>query len=164
VLLPPLLINLFCCETANAGPASCWTKSEHSSHSQFEAPRQNRPGPPPARNASTFLIFPNRPRAQTIPVTFPGEASIARKRRIEHSFSPLGSCESRRQLNLKTEALVYPSVAPSVEYLEILRSCMEGRWKPHHHGPRSDLYAPVGMIFPDSARNTCTGKLRALRH
>jgi len=53
---------------------------------------------------------------------------------------------------LKTEALVYPSVAPSVEYLEILPG-LQGALESLTKGRGQDLYALRDYLPTDSARH-----------
>jgi len=55
-------------------------------------------------------------------------------------------------LNLKTEALVYPSVEPSPEYLEILLG-LQGALESIAKGRGQDLYALRGYVPTDSARH-----------
>src|ERR1700686_3212019 len=104
----------------------------------------------------TPVYFPYLPKhdrvQQTIPVTFPRRGVYRQEAfRIVTRF-PFGFLRKARQLNLKTEALVYPSVAPSVEYLEILPG-LQGALESLTKGRGQDLYALRDYLPTDSARH-----------
>src|SRR5947207_15503884 len=100
-----------------------------------------------------FPYLPKRDRVQqVIPVTFPRRGVYRQEAfRIVTRF-PFGFLRKARQLNLKTEALVYPSVEPTAEYLEILPG-LEGALESLTKGRGQDLYALRGYIPTDSARH-----------
>src|SRR5882724_3478414 len=100
-----------------------------------------------------FPYLPKHDRAQqTIPVTFPRRGVYRQEAfRIVTRF-PFGFLRKARQLNLKTEALVYPSVEPSPEYLEILLG-LQGALESIAKGRGQDLYALRGYVPTDSARH-----------
>src|SRR5216683_2032286 len=89
---------------------------------------------------------------QTIPVTFPRRGVYRQEAfRIVTRF-PFGFLRKARQLNLKTEALVYPSVEPTTEYLEILPG-LQGAMESVTKGRGQDLYALRDYQPTDSARH-----------
>src|SRR5216683_107691 len=100
----------------------------------------------PVALLDTPVYFPYLPKQdrvqQAIPVTFPHRGVYRQEAfRIVTRF-PFGFLRKSRQLNLKTEALVYPSVEPNAEYMESLTK-----------GPGQDLYALRGYVPTDSARH-----------
>ena len=104
----------------------------------------------------TPVYFPYIPKhdrvQQVIPVTFPRRGVYRQEAfRIVTRF-PFGFLRKARQLNLKTEALVYPSVEPTAEYLEILPG-LEGALESLTKGRGQDLYALRDYIPTDSARH-----------
>ncbi len=104
----------------------------------------------------TPVYFPYLPKhdrvQQVIPVTFPRRGVYRQEAfRIVTRF-PFGFLRKARQLNLKTEALVYPSVEPTAEYLEILPG-LEGALESLTKGRGQDLYALRDYIPTDSARH-----------
>jgi uncharacterized protein (DUF58 family) len=104
----------------------------------------------------TPVYFPYLPKhdrvQQVIPVTFPHRGVYFQEAfRIVTRF-PFGFLRKARQLNLKTEALVYPSVEPTAEYLEILPG-LEGALESLTKGRGQDLYALRDYIPTDSARH-----------
>ncbi len=104
----------------------------------------------------TPVYFPYLPKQdrvqQTIPVTFPRRGVYRQEAfRIATRF-PFGFLRKARQLNLKTEALVYPSVEPSAEYMEILTG-VQGALESLTKGRGQDLYALRGYVPTDSARH-----------
>ena len=112
----------------------------------------------PQANAmlETPVYFPYLPKhdrvQQVIPVTFPRRGVYCQEAfRIVTRF-PFGFLRKARQLNLKTEALVYPSVEPTAEYLEILPG-LEGALESLTKGRGQDLYALRDYIPTDSARH-----------
>jgi uncharacterized protein (DUF58 family) len=111
---------------------------------------------PAAALLDTPVYFPYLPKhdcvKQTIPVTFPRRGVYRQEAfRIVTRF-PFGFLRKARQLNLKTEALVYPSVEPSPEYLEILQG-LQGALETLTKGRGQDLYALRGYVPTDSARH-----------
>ena len=104
----------------------------------------------------TPVYFPYLPKhdrvQQVIPVTFPCRGTYRQEAfRIVTRF-PFGFLRKARQMNLKTEALVYPSVEPTAEYLEILPG-LEGALESLTKGRGQDLYALRDYIPTDSARH-----------
>jgi uncharacterized protein (DUF58 family) len=100
-----------------------------------------------------FPYLPKRDRVrQGVPMTFPHRGLYRQEAfRIITRF-PFGFLQKSRRLNLKTEALVYPSIEPTHEYLEILPG-LEGALESATKGPGHDLYALRGYIPTDSARH-----------
>ena len=104
----------------------------------------------------TPVYFPYLPKhdrvQQVIPITFPRRGTYRQEAfRIVTRF-PFGFLRKARQMNLKTEALVYPSVEPTAEYLEILPG-LEGALESLTKGRGQDLYALRDYIPTDSARH-----------
>ena len=87
-----------------------------------------------------------------VPMTFPGRGVYHQEAfRIVTRF-PFGFLQKSRRVDLKTEALVYPSVEPTPEYMEILlgiQGTLESLAKGHGH----DLYSLRGYVPTDSARH-----------
>jgi len=111
---------------------------------------------PAAALLETPVYFPYLPKndcvQQTIPVTFPRRGVYRQETfRIVTRF-PFGFLRKARQLNLKTEALVYPTVESSPEYLEILLG-LQGAIESVSKGRGQDLYALRGYVPTDSARH-----------
>jgi uncharacterized protein (DUF58 family) len=100
-----------------------------------------------------FPYLPKRERVrQGVPMTFPRRGLYRQEAfRIVTRF-PFGFLQKARRLNLKSEALVYPSIEPTQEYLEILPG-LEGALESATKGPGHDLYALRGYVPTDSARH-----------
>src|SRR5437899_9521968 len=100
-----------------------------------------------------FPYLPKRDRVQqVIPVTFPRRGVYCQEAfRIVTRF-PFGFLRKARQLNLTTEALVYPCVEPTAAYVEILPG-LEGALESLTKGRGQDLYALRDYIPTDSARH-----------
>src|SRR6266513_2480900 len=104
----------------------------------------------------TPVYFPYLPKhdrvQQTIPVTF-ARRGIYRQDafRIVTRF-PFGFLRKARRLSLQTEALVYPSVEPTADYLEILPG-LQGALESVTKGRGQDLYALRDYLPTDSARH-----------
>jgi len=104
----------------------------------------------------TPVYFPYVPKndhaQQTISVTFPRRGVYRQEAfRIVTRF-PFGFLRKARQLSLKTEALVYPSVEPTEEYLQILPG-LQGALESSTKGRGQDLYALRDYLPTDSARH-----------
>jgi uncharacterized protein (DUF58 family) len=104
----------------------------------------------------TPVYFPYLPKhdrvQQSVPMMFPRRGVYRQEAfRIVTRF-PFGFLQKARQVNLKTEALVYPSVGPSEEYLEILTG-LQGALESLAKGRGQDLYALRDYVPTDSARH-----------
>jgi uncharacterized protein (DUF58 family) len=104
----------------------------------------------------TPVYFPYIPKRdtvqQTIPMTFPRRGVYKQEAfRITTRF-PFGFLRKARELNLVSEALVYPSVDPSTEYFEILPG-LEGALETLSKGRGQDLYALREYVPTDSVRH-----------
>jgi uncharacterized protein (DUF58 family) len=89
---------------------------------------------------------------QGVPMTFPRRGVYRQDAfRILTRF-PFGFLQKARRLNLKTEALVYPSVEPTQEFLEILPG-LEGALESPSKGRGQDLYALRDYVSTDSVRH-----------
>jgi uncharacterized protein (DUF58 family) len=88
---------------------------------------------------------------QSVPMTFPRRGVYRQEAfRIVTRF-PFGFLQKSRRIDLNTEALVYPSVEPTDEYLEILRG-LQGALESLSKGRGQDLYALRNYVPTDSAR------------
>ncbi|HYL84419.1 MAG TPA: DUF58 domain-containing protein, partial [Candidatus Angelobacter sp.] len=88
---------------------------------------------------------------QTLPLTFARRGMYCQEAfRIVTRF-PFGFLQKSRRLNLKTEALVYPSVEPTAEYMEVL-PVIQGALESLSKGRGQDLYALREYVPTDSAR------------
>ena len=104
----------------------------------------------------TPVYFPYLPKhdrvQQIVPVIFPRRGVYRQEAfRIVTRF-PFGFLQKARHVNLKAEALVYPSVGPSEEYLEVLPG-IQGALESLAKGRGQDLYALRGYVPTDSARH-----------
>ena len=111
---------------------------------------------PNAALLETPVYFPYLPKhdrvQQTVPMTFPRRGAYRQEAfRIITRF-PFGFLQKSRRVNLKTEALVYPSVEPTREFLEILPG-LQGALESLSKGRGQDLYALRGYVSTDSARH-----------
>lgn len=89
---------------------------------------------------------------QSVPLVFPRRGLHRQDAfRIVTRF-PFGFLQKSRLLDLKTEALVYPSVEASVELQELLPS-LDGVLESLAKGRGQDLYALRGYVPTDSARH-----------
>ena len=111
---------------------------------------------PAAALLETPVYFPYLPKLdrvkQSVPMTF-SRRGIYRQEafRIVTRF-PFGFLQKARRLDLRTEALVYPSVEPTQEFLEILPG-LQGALESLSKGPGQDLYALRDYVPTDSARH-----------
>src|ERR1700730_8975441 len=100
-----------------------------------------------------FPYLPKRDRVQqTVPMTF-----IRRGVHRQDTFRivtrfPFGFLQKSRRLDLKTEAVVYPSVAPTDELVEILPG-LHGALESLSKGRGQDLYALRDYVPNDSVRH-----------
>jgi uncharacterized protein (DUF58 family) len=113
-------------------------------------------GAPPAAMLETPVYFPFLPKhdrvQQVVPMIFPRRGVYRQEAfRIVTRF-PFGFLQKARHISLKTEALVYPSVGPSEEYLEILTG-LQGALESLAKGRGQDLYALRDYVPTDSARH-----------
>jgi uncharacterized protein (DUF58 family) len=103
----------------------------------------------------TPVYFPYLPRQervqQTVPMTFKRRGVYCQEAfRIVTRF-PFGFLQKARRLNLMTEALVYPSVEPTAQYMEVL-PVIQGALESLSKGRGQDLYAIREYVPTDSAR------------
>jgi uncharacterized protein (DUF58 family) len=111
---------------------------------------------PPAALLETPLYFPyllKRGRAhQSVPISFPARGVYRQDAfRIVTRF-PFGFLQKAHRVDLRTEALVYPSIEPTPEFLEILPG-LEGAMESLAKGRGQDLYALRDYVPTDSARH-----------
>jgi uncharacterized protein (DUF58 family) len=104
----------------------------------------------------TPVYFPYLPKResvrQSVPITFARRgASRQDAFRIVTRF-PFGFLQKARRLELRTEALVYPSVEPADEFFEIFPA-LQGAMESLNKGRGQDLYALRDYIPTDSARH-----------
>jgi uncharacterized protein (DUF58 family) len=100
-----------------------------------------------------FPYLPKRGRAhQTVPLSFPARGVYRQDAfRIVTRF-PFGFLQKAHRLDLRTEALVYPSVEPTHEFFEILPG-LQGAMESLAKGRGQDLYALRDYVPTDSARH-----------
>ena len=100
-----------------------------------------------------FPYLARRGRAQqTVPLSFPTRGVYRQDAfRIVTRF-PFGFLQKSHRIDLRTEALVYPSVEPTREFLEILPG-LQGAMESLAKGRGQDLYALRDYVPTDSARH-----------
>ncbi|MGH9743024.1 MAG: DUF58 domain-containing protein [Candidatus Acidiferrum sp.] len=100
-----------------------------------------------------FPYIPKRDRVQQhVPMTFPRRGIYCQEAfRIVTRF-PFGFLQKARRLNLKSQALVYPSVEPTRDFFEILPG-MQGALESLAKGGGQDLYALRDYQPRDSSRH-----------
>jgi uncharacterized protein (DUF58 family) len=111
---------------------------------------------PAAAILDTPVYFPYLPKRdfqqQSVPLTFPRRGVYRQEAlRIVTRF-PFGFLQKSRRLDMKTEAVVYPSVDPSHEYLEILPG-LQGTLESVTKGRGQDLYALRDYVPMDNVRH-----------
>jgi uncharacterized protein (DUF58 family) len=104
----------------------------------------------------TPVYFPYLPRKQAVKQSVPLlflQRGVYRQEafKILTRF-PFGFLQKARRMDLATEALVYPAVAASSEFLEVLPG-LQGAMESHAKGRGQDLYALRGYLPNDSARH-----------
>jgi len=99
-----------------------------------------------------FPYLPKQDRIQqTVPMTFPRRGTYCQESfRIVTRF-PFGFLQKARRLDMKTEALVYPSVEPTAEYMEVM-PVIQGALESLSKGHGQDLYSLREYLPSDSAR------------
>lgn len=103
----------------------------------------------------TPVYFPYLPKqesiGQSVPMLFPKRGVYRQEAfRIVTRF-PFGFLQKARKLDLPAEALVYPSVEPTEEFLEV-RPGIQGAMESLARGRGQDLYALRDYLPNDSAR------------
>jgi len=111
---------------------------------------------PPAALLETPVYFPYLPERvrahQTVPISFPARGVYRQDAfRIVTRF-PFGFLQKAHRVELRTEALVYPSVEPTREFFEILPG-LEGAMESLAKGRGQDLYALRDYVPTDTARH-----------
>jgi len=104
----------------------------------------------------TPVYFPYLPRQesakQSVPLQFSRRGLYQQEAfRIVTRF-PFGFLQKARRLDLKSEALVYPSVEATPEFLDVLPG-IQGAIESHSKGRGQDLYALRDYLPTDSARH-----------
>ena len=115
-----------------------------------------RKGQPDAAILSTPVYFPYIPRRQSVkqsvPLFFPKRGAYRQEAfRIVTRF-PFGFLQKARRLDLLSEALVYPSIEATPEFLELLPG-IQGAIESVTKGRGQDLYALRDYLPTDSARH-----------
>jgi uncharacterized protein (DUF58 family) len=110
----------------------------------------------PAALLETPVYFPYLPKrshvSQGVPITFARRGAYRQDAfRIVTRF-PFGFLQKSRRVELRTEALVYPSVEPTGEFLEILPG-LQGVMESLAKGRGQDLYSLREYVPTDSARH-----------
>src|SRR6266849_127251 len=111
------------------------------------------PSTPLLKTPVYFPYLPKRGRAQqSVPMSFPTRGVYRQDAfRIVTRF-PFGFLQKAHRVDLRTEALVYPSVEPSREFFEILPA-LQGAMESLAKGRGQDLYALRDYLPTDSARH-----------
>lgn len=104
----------------------------------------------------TPVYFPYIPKhdsaQQVVPMTFPRRGTYSQEAfRIVTRF-PFGFLQKARRVDLKSEALVYPSVEPTSDFFEVLPG-MQGALESLAKGRGQDLYALRDYQPRDSSRH-----------
>ncbi len=113
-------------------------------------------GAPAAALLETPVYFPYLPQRasarQSVPMLF-SQRGVYRQEafRIVTRF-PFGFLQKARRIDLATEALVYPSVEATAEFLEVLPG-IQGAMESLSKGRGQDLYALRDYLPNDSARH-----------
>lgn len=113
-------------------------------------------GEPPPAMLETPVYFPHLPKRehmrQVVPMTFPQRGLYRQEAfRIVTRF-PFGFLQKARRVDLKSEALVYPSVEATEQLIEILPG-LQGSLESVAKGYGQDLYALRDYVSTDSARH-----------
>jgi uncharacterized protein (DUF58 family) len=111
---------------------------------------------PPAALLETAVYFPYLPKRervrQSVPITFARRGAYRQDAfRIVTRF-PFGFLQKAHRVELQTEAVVYPSVEPAREFIEILPG-LQGALESLSKGGGHDLYALRDYVPTDSARH-----------
>ena len=117
------------------------------------ATKKGGPAPAMLETPVYFAYLPKREHVrQVVPMTFPRRGLYRQEAfRIVTRF-PFGFLQKARRVDLKTEALVYPSVEPSEQLIEILPG-LQGSLESVAKGHGQDLYALRDYVSTDSARH-----------
>jgi len=110
----------------------------------------------PAAVLETPIYFPYLPKRgrvnQSVPITFSARGVYRQDAfRIVTRF-PFGFLQKAHRVDLRTEALVYPSVEPTREFFEIMPG-LQGAMESLAKGRGQDLYALRDYVPTDSARH-----------
>lgn len=99
-----------------------------------------------------FPYLPKQERLQqSVPLTFQRRGVYRQDAFQIVTRFPFGFLQKSRRLDLKTEAIVYPSVQPTPEYMELL-PVLQGALESITKGRGQDLYALRDYVHTDSAR------------
>jgi uncharacterized protein (DUF58 family) len=100
-----------------------------------------------------FPYVPKRERVQqSVPITFARRGAYRQDAfRIVTRF-PFGFLQKARRIELRAQAIVYPSVEPSRDFFEILPA-LQGALESLSKGGGHDLYALRGYVPSDPARH-----------
>jgi uncharacterized protein (DUF58 family) len=116
-------------------------------------PAKNSPSAALLETPVYFPYLPKRGRAQqTVPISFPARGVYRQDAFCIVTRFPFGFLQKSHRVELRTEALVYPSVEPTREFLEILPG-LEGAMESLAKGRGQDLYALRDYVPTDSARH-----------
>ncbi len=110
----------------------------------------------PAALLETPVYFPYLPKrshlSQGVPITFARRGAYRQDAFQIVTRFPFGFLQKSRRVELRTEALVYPSVEPTGDFLEILPG-LQGVLESLAKGRGQDLYALREYVPTDSARH-----------
>ena len=102
------------------------------------------------------IYFPYLPRRESlqlsVPIRFPHRGIYRQDALKIVTRFPFGFLQKARRLDLRSEALVYPSVEATPEFLDVLPG-IQGAIESLSKGRGQDLYALRGYLPKDSARH-----------
>jgi uncharacterized protein (DUF58 family) len=115
-----------------------------------------RKGSPDAAILATPVYFPYVPRRESVklavPIRFPRRGIYQQEALKIVTRFPFGFLQKARRLDLKSEAVVYPSVEATTEFLDVLPG-IQGAIESLAKGRGQDLYALRDYLPTDSARH-----------
>ena len=123
---------------------------------RVEAARTKGKGAPAMAVLDTPVYFPYLPKKshaqQSVPITFARRGVYRQDAFSIVTRFPFGFLQKSHRVELRTEALVYPSVEPTGDFFEILPG-LQGVMESLNKGRGQDLYALRDYLPTDSARH-----------
>lgn len=120
---------------------------------RVEAVREK--GAAPSAILEKPVYFPYLPKQerlqQSVPLTFQRRGVYRQDAFSIVTRFPFGFLQKSRRMDLKTEAIVFPSVQPTPEYMELL-PVLQGALESITKGRGQDLYALRDYVHTDGAR------------
>ena len=123
---------------------------------RVEAAKTKGKGAPATAVLDTPVYFPYLPKKshaqQSVPITFAHRGVYRQDAFSIVTRFPFGFLQKSHRVELRTEALVYPSVEPTGDFFEILPG-LQGVMESLNKGRGQDLYALRDYLPTDSARH-----------